>query len=65
MWSPTQEAAALLLQHCVVSGIYWFGYEYIKSKRMKARGETKPRFRDAFVAGALSGAVCLKKAKLV
>ncbi|KAI0220034.1 Solute carrier family 25 member 40 [Lamellibrachia satsuma] len=38
------------------SGIYWFGYEYIKSKRMKARGETKPRFRDSFVAGALSGA---------
>ncbi|ELU06485.1 hypothetical protein CAPTEDRAFT_151137 [Capitella teleta] len=44
-----------LLRDVPFSGIYWFGYEYSKSRFMQHRNSKEVHFWEAFISGALSG----------
>jgi solute carrier family 25 protein 39/40 len=46
-----------LLRDVPFSGMYWFGYEYLKAMQLRDSGRKVPTFPEAFIAGAASGTV--------
>lgn len=46
-----------LLRDVPFSAIYWYGYEYVKSRNLRQTGLSQPTVAQTFVAGTISGTI--------